>query len=160
MCTSTHGPPQTVSTETRSTTWLSGPGFKRSVQDTRAHKGADVGSDHNLIITKVKRRLNITGKRQEGTARHEESRMRVPVVRQQFQIELRNKLSILQTTRTRMTTRTVSGRSSRNRTDIEQSCQEIKTAYTETALNVLGSRKSARAGSARKVGERSGTGGN
>ena len=40
--------------------------FKRSVQDTRLHRGADVGSDHNLVITKAKLRLNSTGKKQEG----------------------------------------------------------------------------------------------
>ena len=39
--------------------------FKRSVQDTRVHRGADVGSDHNLVIIKIKLRLNSTGKKQE-----------------------------------------------------------------------------------------------
>lgn len=71
--------------------------FKRSVQDTRTYRRADVGSDHNLIITKVKLRLSNTGKKQGRTIRYEESKLRVPEVRQQFQIELRNRFSILQT---------------------------------------------------------------
>ena len=32
--------------------------FKRSVRDTRAYRGADVGSDHNLVITETKLKLN------------------------------------------------------------------------------------------------------
>lgn len=32
--------------------------FKRSVQDTRVHRGVDVGSDHNLVVTKAKLKLN------------------------------------------------------------------------------------------------------
>ena len=47
--------------------------FKRSVQDTRVHRGADVGSDHNLVITKAKLRLKNTGKKQKGMTRFEES---------------------------------------------------------------------------------------
>ena len=71
--------------------------FKRSVQDTRVHIGADVGSHHNLGITKAKLRLNSTGKKQERTTRFEESKLREPVIRQQFQLELRNRFNILQT---------------------------------------------------------------
>ena len=50
--------------------------FKTSVQDTRVHGGADVGSDHNLVITKSKLRLNSTGKKQERITRFEESKLR------------------------------------------------------------------------------------
>ena len=71
--------------------------FNRSVQDTRVHRGADVGSDHNLVITKIKLMLNNTGKKQEGITRFEESKLREPVIRQQLQLELRNRFSILQT---------------------------------------------------------------
>ena len=71
--------------------------FKRSVYDMRVYRGADVGSDHNLVITKTKLRLNSAGKKQEGITRFEESKLREPVIRQQFQLELRNRFSILQT---------------------------------------------------------------
>ena len=49
--------------------------FKRSVQDTRTYRGAVVGSDHSLIMTKVKLRLTSTGKKYEGTIRYEESKL-------------------------------------------------------------------------------------
>ena len=68
-----------------------------SVQDTRVHRGADVRSDHNLVIVKTKLRLKSTGKKQEGITRFEDSKLTEPVIRQQFQLELRNTFRILQT---------------------------------------------------------------
>ena len=54
-------------------------------------------SDHNFVITKVKLKLNSTSKKQVGTARYDDSKLRIPEIRQQFQLELRNRSSILQT---------------------------------------------------------------
>ena len=68
-----------------------------SLEDTRAHRGADVGSDHNLVFTKAKLKLNSTSKKQVGIARYEESKLWIPEIRQQFQLELRNRFNILQT---------------------------------------------------------------
>ncbi len=100
-------------------------------------------SDHNLIITKVKLRLNSTEKKQEGTIRYEESKRRAPEVRQQFQLELRNRFSILQTPD--QNDRDTDGHQNSEPSDpansIEQRWQKIKNAYTETAMNVLGRRK-------------------
>ena len=58
--------------------------FRRSVQDTRVHRGADMGNEHNLVITKAKLRLHSTGKKQEGIHRFGESKLREPVIRKQF----------------------------------------------------------------------------
>ena len=70
--------------------------FKRSVKATRAHRGANVGSDHSLVITKAKLKLNSISKKQVGAARYRERKLRKPEGRQQFQLELRNIFSILQ----------------------------------------------------------------
>ena len=117
--------------------------FKRSVQDTRAHRGADVGSDHNLVITKAQLRLNSTSKKQEGATRFEESKLREPAIRQQFQIELRNRFRILQ-----MSDQNDMGADDQQNSEqpdqaesIDNMWQKIKTTYTETALKVLGRRK-------------------
>ena len=117
--------------------------FKRSVQDTKTYRGADVGSDHKLIITKVKLTLSSTRKKQEGTLRYEESKLTVPEVRQQFQIELRNTFSILQTPNQNNmdTDNHQNSEPSDPANRIEQRWQKIKNAYTETAMNVLGRRK-------------------
>ena len=116
--------------------------FKRSVYDTRVHRGADVGSDHNPVISKTKLRLNSTGKKQEIT-RFEESKLGEPVIRQQFQLELRNRFSILQTSdqnETGADDQKNSEQPDRSKNK-DHMWQKIKTAYTETALKVLRRRK-------------------
>ncbi|KAL9956581.1 hypothetical protein ACROYT_G038075 [Oculina patagonica] len=92
----------------------------------------------------------------------QESKLRVPEVRDEFQLELRNRFSILQTPdQNDMDT---DGHQKSEPSDpansIEQRWQKIKNAYTETAINVLGAeRRGVGAGSTRKVGERSRRGG-
>lgn len=56
-----------------------------------------MGSDDKFVITKAELSLKSTGKKQEGTARYVESKVRIPDVRQQFKLELRNRFGILQT---------------------------------------------------------------
>ncbi|KAL9970916.1 hypothetical protein ACROYT_G023374 [Oculina patagonica] len=109
----------------------------------KRNRRANVGSDQNLIITKVKLRLNSTGKKQEGTVRYEESNLRVPEVGQQFQLELRNRFSILQTPHQddKDTDDHQNSKPSDPANSIEQRWQKIKNGYTETAMNVLGHRK-------------------
>ena len=116
--------------------------FKRSVQDTRVHRGADVGSDHNLVIIKTKLRLNSTGKKQEGITKFEDSKLREPVIRHQFQLELRNRFRILQTLdQNDMGVDQQNNEQPDKSKSIDHMWQKIKTAYNETALKVLGRRK-------------------
>ena len=49
--------------------------FKRSLQDVRTFRGANVGSDHQLVIAKIELRLHKTGK-QETKA----SKLRIPAL--------------------------------------------------------------------------------
>ena len=69
--------------------------FKRSVQDVRAYRGADCASDHNLVIAKTLLKLNRTGRRAVHVRRYETSKLNVPEIRKQFQLELRNRFSCL-----------------------------------------------------------------
>ena len=104
-----------------------------------------MGSDHNLVITEAKLKLNSNGKKQEGTIRFEESKLREPAIRQQFQLELRNRFQILQMTDendmdeddNRISEQPDQG----NSNSIDHTWQKIKTAYTDTAMKVLGRRK-------------------
>ena len=103
-----------------------------------------MGSDHNLVIIKNKLRLNSTGKKQVGITRFEESKLREPVIRHQFQLELRNRFRILQM----LDQNDIGVDEQQNNEQPDQSklrayimWQKIKTAYTETALKVLGRRK-------------------
>ena len=69
--------------------------FKRSVQDVRAYRGADCASDHNLVIAKTLLKLNRTGRRAVQVRRYETSKLNVPEIRKQFQLELKNRFSCL-----------------------------------------------------------------
>lgn len=104
--------------------------FKRSVQDTRVHRVVDVGSDHNLVVTKAKLKLNSTDKKQERTVRYEESKLRVPEIRQQLKLELRNRFSILQMSDRNDTVTDDHKNSDKSdpTTNVEQRWQKIKTA--------------------------------
>ena len=67
--------------------------FKRSVQDVRAYRGADCASDHNLAMTLL--RLSRTGRRAVQVRRYETSKLNVPEIKKQFQLELKNRFSCL-----------------------------------------------------------------
>ncbi len=60
--------------------------FKRSVQDTRAFRGADVGSDHNLVVGNIRLKLpGVVRKQGETNARkYELSKLMVPEIKQRF----------------------------------------------------------------------------
>ena len=106
--------------------------FKRSVQDTRAFRGADVGSDHNLVVGNIRLKLSrVVRKQGETTARkYELSKLKVPEIKQRFVLELKNRFSCLAETEsdeTGMMTPRVpkvsrrNGRTSRRPSAIQQS---------------------------------------
>ena len=103
--------------------------FKRSVLDVQAHRGADASSDHNLVITKIRLKLNKTGRKPTSSTRYETCKLKVPEIRQQFQLELRNTFSALSESTTN------------DPEDVEQKLCNIKNAYNKTAANILGQGK-------------------
>ena len=59
-------------------------------------RGADVGSDHHLVLAKLRLKLRRTGKK--GSDRlYDSQRLRCETVRRQFTLELRNKFDVLDT---------------------------------------------------------------
>ena len=69
--------------------------FKRSVQDVRAYRDADVGSDHNLVIAKTLLKLNRAGRKVHVVERYDTSKLSMPENRKRFQLKLRNRFSCL-----------------------------------------------------------------
>ena len=65
------------------------------MQDVRAYRGADVASDHNLVVAKTMLKLNRTGRRGNIVRRYEISKLEIPGIRKQFQLELSNRFSCL-----------------------------------------------------------------
>ena len=65
------------------------------VQDVRAYRGADCASDYNLVIAKTLLKLNRAARRTVQVRRYETSKLNVPEIRKQFQLELKNRFSCL-----------------------------------------------------------------
>ena len=69
--------------------------FKRSLFDTRSYRGA-VSSDHNLVVAVMQLKLCRVGKKASNTSKYECSKLRIPEVRREFELELRNRFSYLE----------------------------------------------------------------
>ena len=71
--------------------------FRRSLLDVRARRGADVASDHHLLVAKVqlKLRRNWTGEKNQRK-KFNTALLRDPAAAEKFKIELKNKFHALQ----------------------------------------------------------------
>ena len=101
--------------------------YKRSVMDARVFRGADVGSDHNLVVIRAKLKLHRTGKKVSTCARYETCKLKSKEIIEKFKIELRNRFSVLEEQTTD--------------NEIETQWETFKTAYNDSALKVLGPRQ-------------------
>ena len=74
--------------------------FRRSLQDVRVMRGADIGSDHHLLVGKVKIKLKGYGNSlcKEGKRmRFQVNLLQDPQKRQEFHLELKNRFELLGT---------------------------------------------------------------
>lgn len=100
--------------------------FKRSINDVKVMRGADVGSDHNLLIIKLKLKLHKVQGKTITSKRYESCKLKIPEIKDKFTLELRNRFNAL----------TVN-----EEQDIENQWSEFKNIYNETALDIIGPRK-------------------
>ena len=100
--------------------------YKRSINDDRAHRGADVGSDHNLVVIKIRLKLCKIGKKPSTSKRYETCKLKVPEINQRFRMELKNRFGVL---------------ANENSNELEESWEKFKDIYNQTASTVLGPRK-------------------
>lgn len=99
---------------------------RTSVLDTRAMRGADVGSDHHLVRTKLKLKLKRHRIKKSPTRkRFATVRLQQLETRNQFSLTLRNKFDTLKEPED-------------GHVNVEHFWQGIQRAYTETAKEVLG----------------------
>ena len=94
---------------------------RTSVMDTRAMRGADIVSDHQLVRSKVKLKLR---RKQNNKAIRKQ-----PAIQFQFSLKLRNKYDILQ------------DYDETGDKEVEKQWQDFEDAYKETAQEVLGYKK-------------------
>ena len=108
--------------------------FRRSVMDVRAYRAADVESDHNLVVAKVKLKLASVGKKKEKRRRFNYQKLKQKEVKQMFTIELKNRFSCLQVDEPDVE----SSEDPTVNTSLEKRWKNFKDSYNETAKKVLG----------------------
>ena len=117
--------------------------WKSSLQDVRVKRGADVGSDHHLVIGKVKIRLAKLAKKKVGRIRFNTKKLRDGDVRDTFVIKLQNRFESLYIENENDFTREESeaNHEPSSRDKIEKQWGKIKSAYLDTCEEVLGKKR-------------------
>ena len=96
--------------------------WKTSLMDVRAYRGADIASDHNLVIAKIKLKLRKNRKKQTRGRQFDSSKLKDGNVRQAFQRELKNRFEVLNN-------------------EQEMNIDTFNQAFKETSERVLGYKK-------------------
>ena len=100
--------------------------YRRSVLDVRTMRGADISSDHELVIAKIKIKLESRKRKNQRSlrARYETNKLICPEIRKQYVSTMRKKLDEKPPS-----------------DNVEQSWKQLTEAHNETAKTVLGTRK-------------------
>ncbi|XP_028649227.2 LOW QUALITY PROTEIN: uncharacterized protein LOC114645554 [Erpetoichthys calabaricus] len=71
--------------------------FRRSLQDVRVRRGADVASDHHLVVASMQLKLKKNWKETtQCRVKYDVSRLKISSVREEFRLQLKNKFEVLQ----------------------------------------------------------------
>ena len=70
--------------------------WRRSFQDVRARRGADVGSDHVLVLATLSLKLRKTQRREERQRRFDTGKLKNQNTEKPFQLDLKNSFRLLQ----------------------------------------------------------------
>ena len=99
--------------------------WRRSLINVKVRRGADVNSDHHLVIALLKVKLRSTGKTLTGIKRFNTDKLKDRKVRNTFVTQLRNRFDVL-------TTETP------DNNDANSIWDDIKSAYEEASKHCLG----------------------
>ncbi|XP_061176934.1 craniofacial development protein 2-like [Saccostrea echinata] len=69
--------------------------WRGTLQDVRALRGADVGSDHTLVLVKLKLKLRKIKKGEQRSPQVDVSKLKDPTLMKSFQLEVKNRFTIL-----------------------------------------------------------------
>ena len=71
--------------------------FRSSLQDVKARRGAYIGSDHHLVVAKIKIRLSASKKQLHNPrVKYVVKKLKSPEVKQEFRIKLQSRFEPLQ----------------------------------------------------------------
>ncbi len=108
--------------------------WRSSLQDLRVYRGADVNSDHYLLIAKIKLKLkNPDNSGEKSVRKYDVSKLKDLEVVSEFKLQLRNRFTALQDDHEN---ETADGPEL-----IESKWTQFKTVYQETAESVIGYKK-------------------
>ena len=103
--------------------------WRRSLQDVRVRRGADVGSDHHLVTANLKLKLRRNGPDKTRQQRFDVRKLKEPRVKSTFILQLKNKFQALADAEEH----TLAGTN-----DINTMWEKIRIAYTQTSETCLG----------------------
>ena len=107
--------------------------WRRSLLDVKVRRGADVSSDHYLVMATIRLKLRSAGKKPSQTQRPDVSQLKVPKHREDFVLYLKNRFEAL------------AGLEVHNDEDpslhVSKLWDGLKSTYTNVSKEVLGTRK-------------------
>ena len=109
--------------------------WRRSLQDVRVRRGADVGSDHHLVTANLKLKQRKNGPDKTRRQQFDVIKLKEPRTRSTFTLQLKNKFQTLADAERH----TPPGTS-----DINVMWEQIRTAYMQTSETCLGRRQKKR----------------
>lgn len=104
--------------------------WRRSLQDVIVRRGADVGSDHHLVVATIKLKLRKTGMKANHTRRFDVEKLKDPKLKSAFTLALKNRFQTLQEAQDDFN----------NTGNIDAAWGKISAAYTESSELCLGHR--------------------
>ena len=96
--------------------------WRRSLQDVKAYRGADIGSDHVLVVASVSLKLRKTKRGEERQQRFDTAKLKNSNTEKAFKLELKNRFHVLQE-------------------EQEMNIDSFNQVLTETSKSLLGYRK-------------------
>ena len=114
--------------------------YRRSVTDVRTYRGADVDSDHHLVIGSIRLKLASVRKKEEGRRCYNVQKLMLKDVIQKFSLELKNRFCCLAETETGEEEKEDDAQMEPT-TSLEKKWNNFKKTYNGAAEKILGFQK-------------------
>ena len=95
--------------------------YRSSLQDVRVKRGADIGSDHHLVVTKIKMRLSTRKNLSKPRKKFNVGKLKQKDTKQMFQLSLNNRFEVLQSNKAE----TVKERWSTFKESVAGACEDV-----------------------------------
>jgi hypothetical protein len=102
--------------------------WRRSLQDVRVMRGADVASDHHLVVANIKLKLKKTSTHVNVKRKFDVGKLQDPQIQQEFKLEITNRFQLLENLSTEDT----------DTLPVTNEWQQLHKIYTEASEKVLG----------------------